>query len=387
MVLVIGIVKAIFIINYGGTNMNKKGVLKTFLKTTFLIIIAVGVIYGLWHPSFSAKRSVASYSSYHSPIIRTSKYFDPRYHYRFYPNNKNYLHRKTITIQKKVPLFKHKLYGHTINLGNRLIDRQVNISARPNYQIKSARNDKMCYLHRNYPIWSAPYRPGIHYVSTTNGLAKVSQAIELRNVARSKHHIFYQIMSGGHIYGWVPQQALKHSKIYQMPFHYYSQLQPYYAPDACEVVSLKMALSVKGRNPKMSIKKFIEKTPRNHDPNKGYNHNPLRLGDHAAIFPKALAKYARRYDKHSYDFTGMNKRPLIYELEHGNPIVFEGSYQMKDIDSDHTLVLIGYSHGDLKFADPYYKRGWHNPISWVSIKKFTHLVHQKLRGARAVVIK
>lgn len=354
-------------------------VFKYLFRIIYIIILLAGVTVALYsHTKFLTKPAIASYNTFTRPSPKVTSRFDLQYRSRFYPDPKNYLHRTTVSWYQR--------YRHLISRNRRLIQKSV-VYVGPRYQFQSARHDDIMYLKPNYPIWRQPYRPGVKYTSSTNGLANNHQAVELYQKAQSRHHTFYQVISGGYTYGWVSRSALIHPQIYQMPFHYYSQLQPFYAPDACEAVSLRMALSVKGHNPRLSMEKFIDRIPRSKSPNKGYTHSPYRYGDSAAIYPKALARYARRYNRHSYAYTGISRKHLIYELKHGNPIVFEGSYRMKDIDSDHTLVLVGYSHGDLKFADPYYERGWPKPISWVSIRKFTHLFHQSLRGARAVVIK
>lgn len=353
------------------------------------IIICGLVAFGLAMTALPTESSIAAFTSYHAPKLRIDKSYSLKDQRRFHPNPRHYSRKTLITIHRREPLIERRIGNHQFRLGSRPIIKHVMINTHLNYKLKKVDHAKMCYLHPNFPIWPEPYRPGMRYVSSTTALAHVKQGIILQRRATAKHHTFYQIKSGGHIYGWVTRKALKHSSIYQMPFRYYSQLKPYYAPDACEVVSLRMALSVKGHDPKMSMRNYIKRVPRNHNPNKGYNHDPLVANDNAAIFPQALTKYGRRYYNRTYNFTGMNKKSLIKQLEEGNPVVFEGSYRMYDSDSDHTLVLVGYSSSDheVKFADPYYDKEAHKPISWVSMHKLEKIVHREIRGARAVVLK
>lgn len=412
--------------------------------------------------------AIASYNHYITPTYKITRYYDPRYKYRFHPNNNLYIHsrvaRTRITIYRhyrnkrhaliehkmsqieskqhynaqilatRIPIYDagklrnvsaiarlklriashhlrmqhHQARHHLLCLNNELAKlryrlkytpvqstaksfkwRKIALRLNDKYRIQPVHNHNIMYLNANYPIWRRPYHPGVKWTTATNRLAKDTQAIKIRARAESHGHVFYLISSTGYKYGWVPKQALVKAHIYQLPFHYYSQLYPVKAPDACEAVALRMALSTKGHDPNISMRRFIDNIPRSKNPELGYTANPYKYGDEASIYPRALAKYGRQYDSHVHAVHHLTEHKLISNLEQGNPIVYEGAYRMNTPGSDHTLVLIGYSDNSLEFADPYYTgtSSESKPISWVSISKFEDMFHCKLRGSRAVVVR
>ncbi|QBP18284.1 C39 family peptidase [Acetilactobacillus jinshanensis] len=412
-------------------------------------LILMTVLSTLLLSTISDKQStsaIASYNNFIAPKIRITRQYDPKDANRFHLNPDQYIKTRYVTYRRRVTyrtkpdqlttklhmaknilnqvrdrkrasdrarittnrLLPNKAMLNEVQTAQRQVKRLQNkiahtpdvyrkrvVKARHKvvvsditYQVKPIANHKIVYLHPNYPIWYHPYRPHVGLASTTNLLAKDNQAMNIIGKAQAKNHTFYEVKSGGYTYGWVPKQAVKVAHSYQIPFHYYSQMKPLKAPDACEAVSLWMALSSKGYDPRISMRDFINRIPRSKDPNKGYTANPYHYGDDASIYPKALAKYGRRYDPHVYAMKDVSLPHLVKEIEEGNPVVYEGSYRMENIDSEHVLVLVGYSNGDLEFADPFCRKSDeinNKPISWVSLKKFAHLFHQ--RGARAVVIK
>lgn len=173
---------------------------------------------------------------------------------------------------------------------------------------------------------------------------------------------------------------------FQLPYKYTSQFWPSSANDACELASLKMALSVRGKALNTSLKTMVSQVKRSDDPTKGYTNDPFTYGTGASIYPVALAKVARQYGVGAQDITGASKNKLIYEIRHGNPVVFAGSYRMRDTSSDHSLVLLGYKPGYFYFADPFSRKKGVVLDGWVKTSLFMKIFRAKQRGSRALVI-
>lgn len=207
----------------------------------------------------------------------------------------------------------------------------------------------------------------------------------------SPRNINLHIKRRSRTYGILNEMGfLKPKRYYVLKFHYYSQLYPLYAPDACEATTLRMALSAKGLAKHVSMRKFINRIPRSKDPRRGYTENPYLYGDSASIYPQALSRYAYKYYHAKVDnISGASKKKFIDEIKHGNPIVFEGSYQMRDIDSDHTLVIIGYRSGhpgQFLVADPFMWHSQRNKIFWTSTSDFMSIYKSSMRGQHALAV-
>lgn len=210
-------------------------------------------------------------------------------------------------------------------------------------------------------------------VTSNNNLRQIAKTDHVHQIP-SWHDIETNIRQKGDIYGWLNVLGfLKPTHYYIMHFTYYSQLYPVYAPDACEAVSLRMALSAKGFHIPVSTRTFINRIPRSKNPNKGYTQNPYKYGDSATINPKGLIKYARRYNAKVKDLTGASKGTFIKNMKKGNPIVFEGAYQMRKSSSDHVLLMVGYRKGhpsQFLIADPFQRKSQNNRVFWVSTSHF-----------------
>ncbi|XIF20559.1 MAG: hypothetical protein AJITA_01334 [Acetilactobacillus jinshanensis] len=106
-----------------------------------------------------------------------------------------------------------------------------------------------------------------------------------------------------------------------MPYQYYSQLYPLWAPEACEATSLKIGLSAKGLANDVGLKYIVDHMPKSSRSSHGFSGNPykknsgifywwnlIRHGFNGifsqTIYPKPLAKYARKYDPKARDITG-----------------------------------------------------------------------------------
>lgn len=169
-----------------------------------------------------------------------------------------------------------------------------------------------------------------------------------------------------------------------MKFQYTSQLYPSKAKDACEIASLKMGLSALGvKTPPLAI--MAKRVPITHNPNTGYSASPFHFGNSASIYPKALVKVARQYGVHAKDITNASRFKIRKYLKQGHPVIFEGTNSMQySKNSDHVLVLLGYSSHHLFYADPWSSRS--KTLGWVNNTKFSRIFHSKKQGARAIVI-
>lgn len=253
-----------------------------------------------------------------------------------------------------------------------------------------------CYkFNFNHLFWKQNYVSETVANSRANHnlyeIAKIDHVKRIPSL-KSLDSPFSTLKSRGRTYGWLDALGfLQPKKEYVLHFTYHSQLYPLYAPDACEASSLRMALSTKGIAKHVSMRTFINRIPRSSDPHKGYTSNPYFYGDSASIYPDALAKYARKYYHADVkDISKSSKKEFIRQIKHGNPIVFEGAYQMSHISSDHTLVVIGYRSGQpgqFLVADPFVWKNHGNKVFWTSTTNFMNIYKSKLRGERALVVK
>lgn len=170
------------------------------------------------------------------------------------------------------------------------------------------------------------------------------------------------------------------------PYQYTSQFWPSRAKNACEIASLKMALSAIGiKTP--DLKTMVKKIPVTGNPNTGYSGNPFHWGTGASIYPRALVKVARNYKANAVDATGIPTNEIVNDLQHHQPLVFEGTNEMQySKTSDHVLVILGYKPGYFYWADPWSKTKNQNKFGWIKINKFNRIFHGKKQGARAVCL-
>lgn len=253
------------------------------------------------------------------------------------------------------------------------------------YRQYSTRRDRLRIVARDEPIWQAPHQRGVRRIGNTREIG-IYRTVHLDRGAVHKNIKYYKISRQGRIWGWVNAHGLKYSSRFRLPFRYTSQYWPSAANDACEAAALKMALSVKGKAVHVSLHRMVQQIPRNSNPERGYTHNPFRIGSGATIYPRALARVARQYHVHARSITGASKNQLIYDVVHGDPVVFEGSFKMMETNSDHSLTLLGYRPGYFYYADPLSRYRGHRITGWVRTNKFMRIFTARRRGARALLI-
>ena len=257
-----------------------------------------------------------------------------------------------------------------------------------NYRVRSANYRELRVVKHDATLWQRPYNPGVRAVGSTRNLAGTNKVVHLNQEAYAHGKVkYYQIGRLNRKLGWVNANDLRVPRQVILPYRYVSQFWPSHADDACEAAALMMAVSVKGKGDHVPLRTIVKKIPRNSDPNKGYTHNPFKLGTGATIYPKGLTKLTKRFfNLRSKNITGASKRSLISDIKHGNPVVYEGSYLMNNTSSDHSLVLLGYAPGYFYYADPYSKTFGLEHAGWVSTNQFMHIFTAKKRGARALLI-
>lgn len=219
------------------------------------------------------------------------------------------------------------------------------------------------------------------------------------------NHVRYVLVTcKNHKLGWIKQIDLVKPKEYILSRHYISQLYPLYAPEACEATSLKMGLDATGYGSKYSLAYIINHMPLSSKVTKGFTGNPynddsgkffwldvlrhgFNLTDSQTIFPKPLANYAKRYDRHAKDVTGISYSKLISEIKRGHSLVFVGTFQMQsDNSSYHVLTILGYKKNHLLVADPYRYYGQGHKVFWVGKQRFIHVFYAPNHNRRAVLL-
>ncbi|QBP18905.1 C39 family peptidase [Acetilactobacillus jinshanensis] len=274
-------------------------------------------------------------------------------------------------------------YSH----GNVMVNA-ASVQQQTQYQIQSASRRRLRVVKHDARLWQHPYNPGVKSVGNVDSLAGTNKVVHLNLEAKVDGKVrYYQIGRQGRTLGWIDAKDLAIPKVYMLPYRYVSQFWPSHADDACEAASLMMALSVKGKGMHTPLRNVVKRIPRSTNPQDGYTKDPFKLGTGASIYPRALAKVSRQqFHIRAKDITGASKKELIHDVTHGNPVVFAGSYKMRDTQSDHSLVLLGYRRGYFYFADPFSKRYGNVIDGWVSTSQFMKIFTAKKRGARALLV-
>ncbi|MCL0312460.1 C39 family peptidase [Apilactobacillus xinyiensis] len=255
-----------------------------------------------------------------------------------------------------------------------------------NYEVTSSRDHYMMkVLNGTSYLWENPYKPGVKYLGNTNKINGLT--VQLNQKAVSQSETYYQISRKGKNYGWINSKALGNISTYVLPYTYSSQLYPTLAPNACEAISLKMALSVKGSADNLSTKTFIDNMPRSSNIHKGfrgnpYKHNPTNVS--WTILPAPLTKYGKQYNSNTANISGYHKDQIIKEIKRGNAVAFAGSRNMRGKATGHMLTIVGYRYGQFLVADPYKYAGDGNKIFWVSTSRFQQVYDQYNRYAVVV---
>ncbi|MCK8606828.1 C39 family peptidase [Apilactobacillus ozensis] len=265
----------------------------------------------------------------------------------------------------------------------------VNVSdSNLKYDIKSARNlNSIKVKSGNWQLFNQPYSSLAYSLGNTKDIS--GKLVQLDQVATVGNYTYYHISYNGKDYGWINADGLESTSEYVLPFTYTSQHTPLEAANACEVTSLKMALSVKGIGKDVSLKTFIDNMPRSkNNADEGFVGNPYKV-NHTdqdwTINPKPLAQYGRTYYSNVYDITGASKDDLISEIKHGNPLVIAGSYRMQGKATGHMLTVVGYKDGYFLMADPSSRKNSKGYIFWTSVDNFMRIYNDY--GKKAVVVR
>ena len=234
-------------------------------------------------------------------------------------------------------------------------------------------------------------QPGRNPVGNTLRLLsrprRFTNLVQINQIAIAKNEPSeYHISRQGKSLGWIPVDAVQPTRQYMLPYVYISQFWPSKADDACEIASLKTALSTKNKAMNVPLRTMVQRIPRTQDPNTGYTNDPYRYGSHATIYPDAMVKIAKEYGANVRNITGATKSQFINAVEHGHAVVFEGPYMMKKPYSDHDLVILGYRPGYFFVADPFARHVYSPRTTWVSTSKLMRLFNKKFRHQRALVI-
>lgn len=257
------------------------------------------------------------------------------------------------------------------------------------YEIHPTTNIKMKELRHSTPIFSVPTSSNNPKVigNTKDVTLGHNKLVVPNKIAVAKNKPTYvNINQQGKNIGWINVKALKSTNSYLLPYTYYSQFWPSKVDDACEIASLKTAMSAKGKGQNVSLLQMVARIPRTDDPNTGYTHNPYHYGSHATIFPKAMVNIAKSYGVHAKDITGASKGKMIYEVTHGNPVVCEGPYMAKKPYSDHDMVILGYRPGYFYIADPFARDIHQRKTTWASISRLMSQYEKSSRQQHALVI-
>lgn len=239
-------------------------------------------------------------------------------------------------------------------------------------------------------LWSAPRsRASVQRGSTRrlmNSLVNQSNLVQPLQLAWNKRTQYVLISRQGKKLGWINRRDLRSTQTYMLPYVYTSQFWPSKADDACELASLKTALSTQSKAMHVSLRRMVQRVPRTSDPNRGYTNDPYEYGSHATIYPDAMVKIARRYGAHAKNITGASSSRMIYEVTHGHAVVFEGPYMMKKPGSDHDLTILGYKPGYFYVADPFARHHYSPRSTWVSVPRMMRIFNKPFRHQRALTI-
>ena len=243
---------------------------------------------------------------------------------------------------------------------------------------------------QNTLILSRPFNRSSLRVGNTKGLrrnlASQSNLVQPLRLAQSKHFQYVLISRQGKRLGWIKRQALRPTQQYLLPYVYTSQFWPSKADDACEIASLKTALSTQNKAMNTSLRQMVRRIPRTRNPNRGYTHDPYKYGSHATIYPDAMVKIARRYGARAQNITGASQQLFAWEVTHGRTVVFEGPYMMRKPGSDHDLTIMGYKPHYFYVVDPFARYRDSPRATWVSAARMIKLFNRSFRHQRALVV-
>ena len=231
--------------------------------------------------NYSGKGKVAVWNNYQSPQHVTGKYLS---------SNSNWKSYKVATLDNQKTWY---------NLGGQQwVDGQYIASSSQNNQNTSDNSQYQVKDARGIAQVNYSGRGGVAVWSSYNSSRKITG----KYLANNTNWHYYKIATGNNktwynLGGnqWVDGQYINENRAYILPYKYYSQLSPTFAPSACEAASLKIALSVKNVANNLSVKDIIDKMPRADSPEKGFNGDPYKFaaGKFITIYPEPLTAYAR----------------------------------------------------------------------------------------------
>lgn len=230
------------------------------------------------------------------------------------------------------------------------------------------------------------YQVKNHQLLDTQDNIKKNALVKLMDVAHSKYNTYVQVQHQGKDLGWVNANDVAQTDHYMLPYQYTSQFWPSKAKDACEIASLKTALSSDNKAMYTPLNKMVNRIPLNPNPNLGYTGDPYHYGTHATINPDAMVKVAQKYGAHAKNISGAPITKFIQEVTHGNPVIYESPFLMKRPGSDHDLTILGYKPGYFYVVDPFAIYHSSRRSIWVSVQRFKELYYNVHRDQHAMVI-
>lgn len=210
--------------------------------------------------------------------------------------------------------------------------------------------------------------------------------IKPNDVLKSHGQTYIDGFRFGRNLGWINIKVLSRTNTYKIPYKYTSQFWPSKAKDACEIASLKTAMSSAGKGNNVPLANMVRLIPLSPNANLGYTGNPFHYGTHASIYPPAMVNIAKQYGANAKVITGSSSKQFINYVTHGDPVVYESPFMMKRPDSDHDLTITGYKPGYFYVVDPFAAYRSSRRGTWVSIQRFNQLYGDIHRHQHALAI-
>lgn len=273
-----------------------------------------------------------------------------------------YRHFRNIRTAHNVRIASQYHFASAVNLSNQNVKGHVDLMSKP--------GNKQKILQRGF----------------NNNVKKGFVQPQRIAIARNKP-TYVEVSQNNRTVGWLNSKNLFKPNQFLLHYVYYSQFWPSPAPDACEIASLKTAMSVKHKALNVPLEEMVQQIPRATNPNKGYTHDPYKYGSHATINPDAMIKTARLYGANAQNISGASKKQFIYEIERGNPVVCEVPYMASKPKSDHDVVLAGYRNGYFLVIDPFARNTLSTKSAWVSANKVMKEFKAPFRQQHALIIK